>query len=67
VLQILNVLVAAFGGVFLLSIFRRTDTRALIPHQISEVQSEKHRHRFRTLDDVRMLRSSKTETGGSVA
>jgi hypothetical protein len=67
VLQILNVLVAAFGGVFLLSIFRRTDTRALIPHRISEVQSEKHRQRFRTLDDVRMLRSSKTETGGSVA
>jgi len=67
VLQIVNVLVAALGGVFLLSIFRRTDARTLIPQPISEIQSEKRRQRFRTLGDVRMLRSSKTENGGFVA
>lgn len=42
-LQILNFLVAALGGVSVLSILRRTDTRALIPQPIREIQTEKHR------------------------
>jgi hypothetical protein len=67
VLQILNLLVATFGGVFLLSIFGRTDPRSLILQPISEISLEEHRQTFRTLEEVRMLWSGKTENRGFVA
>ena len=65
-LEILNLLVAALGGVFLLSILGETDTRALIQHATCESQPEPL-PRSRTLEDFRMVRSSKTEDGGFVA
>jgi len=66
VLEILNLLVAALGGVFLLSILGGTDTRALIQQATRESQSEPLR-KSHTLENFRMLRSSKTEDGGFVA
>jgi hypothetical protein len=60
VLLVLNFCIAACGGVFLLSLFGRTDLVTSVPQPIAAVQPESHQHAARTFRGV----SERTKNGG---
>lgn len=66
-LQVLNFCIAACGGVFLLSLFGRTDLVTFVSEPIAAVQPESYRQKHRSLGAVRTLRSNRMKIGSHYA
>jgi hypothetical protein len=67
VLQVLNFCMAAWGGVFLLSLFRQTGSVTFVPQPIAALQPEGYGQKYRPSSAIRTLRSNSAVIGGQYA
>jgi hypothetical protein len=67
VLEVLNFCIAACGGVFLLSLFGRTDLVTLVPQPIAALQRDSYGQKYRPSNAIRTLRSNSTKIGDQYA